>query len=119
MAFLHFAKQETDLNVIEVGMGGRLDATSLCKGNISLITSIDKDHTSYLGNTIQEIAFEKASIIKSGGMVFAVNENKDVVNTISKIAKNKSAKLHLLGNQFGICFSTHLSLRKIIEDPST
>jgi len=63
MAFLHFAEQETDINVIEVGMGGRLDATSLCKGDITIITSIAKDHTRYLGNKLEEIAFEKASVI--------------------------------------------------------
>ena len=49
MAFLHFAEQETDVNIIEVGMGGRLDATNLCKSDITIITSIAKDHTSYLG----------------------------------------------------------------------
>ena len=102
MAFLHFAKQGTDLNVIEVGMGGRLDATSLCKGNISLITSIDKDHTSYLGNTVQEIAFEKASIIKKNGTVFASKLSKEVHDVIKNISDQKSATAQFLGEHFDV-----------------
>ena len=55
MAFLYFSEAKTDINIMEVGMGGRLDATSLCKGNISIITSISYDHTPYLGDKIEEI----------------------------------------------------------------
>lgn len=102
MAFLYFAQQNTDINVIEVGMGGRLDATSLCGGDISIITSISYDHTDYLGDKIEEIAFEKASIIKMGGTVFAIKENKKVVEVIDRVAREKSANLHLLGDQFRI-----------------
>ncbi len=76
MAFLHFSEQKTDVNIMEVGMGGRLDATSLCKGDISIITSISKDHTSYLGEELEKIAFEKASIIKKGGTVFAMKGSR-------------------------------------------
>ena len=97
MAFLHFAEQETDVNVIEVGMGGRLDATSLCKGDITIITSIAKDHTSYLGNKIKEITFEKASVIKEGGTVFAVKWSKKVHEVIKKISDRQSANAQFLG----------------------
>ena len=100
MAFLHFAEQETDINVIEVGMGGRLDATSLCKGDITIITSIAKDHTSYLGTKIEEITFEKASVIKEGGTVFAIKGTKKVHEVIKSISDIKSASAQFLGEHF-------------------
>ena len=100
MAFLYFAEQETDINVLEVGMGGRLDATSLCKGDITIITSIAKDHTSYLGTKIEEITFEKASVIKEGGTVFAVKGTKKVHEVIKSISDIKSATAQFLGEHF-------------------
>ncbi|MBT3515759.1 MAG: bifunctional folylpolyglutamate synthase/dihydrofolate synthase [Nitrospina sp.] len=100
MAFLHFSEQKTDINVIEVGMGGRLDATSLCKGDITIITSIAKDHTHYLGEKLEKIAFEKASIIKNGGTVFATKGSKKVNEVIKKISDQKSATLQFLGEDF-------------------
>jgi len=102
MAFLHFSEQNTDINIIEVGMGGRLDATSLCKGDISIITSISKDHTSYLGEELGKIAFEKASILKEGGTVFAVKGVEEVNQVIKGIADQKSAELNFLGDHFWV-----------------
>ena len=55
MAFLYFHEKEVNWSVIETGLGGRLDATNLCKGQISIITSIALDHTQYLGNSLKEI----------------------------------------------------------------
>lgn len=66
MAFLYFARQKVDLAVMEVGLGGRLDATNVIVPLISIITSLSLDHTKLLGNTIAEIAFEKGGIIKPG-----------------------------------------------------
>lgn len=66
LAFVYFAEEKVDLAVLEVGMGGRLDATNIVKPLLSVITSIGLDHTQYLGNTIEEIAFEKGGIIKPG-----------------------------------------------------
>ncbi len=102
MAFLYFAEQKADVIVIETGMGGRLDATTLCKGNITIITSIAKDHTSHLGNTLKEIAFEKASIIKEHGTVFAVQGGKKVHDVIKKISRQKSADARFLGEHFNV-----------------
>lgn len=65
-AFLHFAKSSVDFAAIEVGMGGRLDATNIIEPKLSIITSLDYDHTRYLGATLEAIAHEKAGIIKSG-----------------------------------------------------
>lgn len=66
LAFLYFRDEKVDLAVLEVGMGGRYDSTNVIKPLVAVITSIDYDHMDYLGNTIEEIAFNKAGIIKSG-----------------------------------------------------
>ena len=64
LAFDYFVKEKTDINIIEVGMGGRLDSTNIITPLISVITNIGLDHTQFLGTTLEEIAFEKAGIIK-------------------------------------------------------
>ena len=64
LAFEYFAKEKTDINIIEVGMGGRLDSTNIINPLVSVITNIDLDHTHFLGNTLESIATEKAGIIK-------------------------------------------------------
>ena len=64
LAFEYFVKQKTDINIIEVGMGGRLDSTNIITPLVSVITNIGLDHTQFLGNTLELIAFEKAGIIK-------------------------------------------------------
>ena len=64
LAFEYFEKEKTDINIIEVGMGGRLDATNIIIPLISVITNIGLDHTQFLGNTLESIASEKAGIIK-------------------------------------------------------
>lgn len=66
MAFEYFREQQVDIAVIEVGMGGRLDSTNVITPMISVITNISRDHMKFLGNTLAEIAFEKAGIIKPG-----------------------------------------------------
>lgn len=65
MAFNYFAEQQVDIAVIEVGLGGRLDCTNIITPKLSIITNISLDHTQFLGNTVEEIALEKAGIIKS------------------------------------------------------
>ena len=64
LAFEYFVKEETDINIIEVGMGGRLDSTNIITPLVSVITNIGLDHTQFLGDTLEAIAFEKAGIIK-------------------------------------------------------
>ena len=66
LAFLHFAERKVDIAVIEVGLGGRFDATNVIQPLVSVITSISRDHMEYLGATVGKIAFEKAGIIKPG-----------------------------------------------------
>ncbi|OQY40257.1 hypothetical protein B6228_02000 [Candidatus Atribacteria bacterium 4572_76] len=71
MAFLYFFEEQVDYLVLEVGLGGRLDATNVCKPLISVITHIDYDHMDKLGNSIEEIAREKGGIIKPKGIVIS------------------------------------------------
>jgi len=66
MAFSYFAQQQIDIAVIETGLGGRLDSTNIVSPDLSIITNIGFDHTEFLGNTLSQIAFEKAGIIKPG-----------------------------------------------------
>lgn len=66
MAFLHFAQQRVDVGVVEVGLGGRLDATNVLRPRLALLTNVGFDHREYLGETLEQIAGEKAGIIKPG-----------------------------------------------------
>ena len=77
LAFQYFSKKEIDIAVVEVGMGGRLDATNIVTPILSVITSISLDHTKILGNTITKIAEEKAGIIKKGVPVIISKQKKD------------------------------------------
>ena len=91
MAFDYFVKEKTDINIIEVGMGGRLDATNIITPLLSVITNIGLDHTQFLGTTLGEIAFEKAGIIKNKIPVVVgefTNETKPVF--INCAQKNNS-----------------------------
>ena len=89
IAFLHFARESVDIAVLEVGMGGRLDATNVVEPMISVITDISLDHQKFLGNTVSEIAREKAGIIRPGGVVVTLPqqpEANDVIgNTILEL----------------------------------
>jgi dihydrofolate synthase / folylpolyglutamate synthase len=81
LAFDYFVKQEVDIAIVEVGMGGRLDSTNVIMPLISVITNIGLDHTQFLGNTLSEIAYEKAGIIKANIPVVIgeyTNETKEV-----------------------------------------
>jgi dihydrofolate synthase/folylpolyglutamate synthase len=89
IAFQHFARQRVDLAVLEVGMGGRLDATNVVEPRVSVITDISLDHQKYLGNTLSEIAREKVGILRSAGVAIALPqqpEANDVIgNTILEL----------------------------------
>ena len=86
MAFEYFSRRKVDLAVLEVGMGGRLDATNVVEPRVSVITDISLDHQKFLGNTVAEIAREKAGIIRPGGAVVTLPQQpqaNDVIgNTI-------------------------------------
>ena len=89
IAFEYFARKKVDIAVLEVGMGGRLDATNVIEPEISIITDISLDHQKFLGNTVTEIAREKAGIIRRGGVVVTLPQQpqaNDVIgNTILEL----------------------------------
>jgi dihydrofolate synthase / folylpolyglutamate synthase len=89
IAFVYFAREQVDMAVLEVGMGGRLDATNVVDPRVSVITDISLDHQKFLGNTVGEIAREKAGIIRRGGAVVTLPqqpEANDVIgNTILEL----------------------------------
>ena len=93
LAFDHFAKQEVDIAVIEVGMGGRLDSTNIITPEVSLITNISMDHTAHLGNTLPEIAREKAGIIKRDVPVVIGEKHKETTPVFKEIAEKHNSKL--------------------------
>ncbi|MCX6005048.1 MAG: bifunctional folylpolyglutamate synthase/dihydrofolate synthase [Chloroflexi bacterium] len=84
MAFLYFSKKNADYQVLEVGMGGRLDATNVVNPDICIITSISLDHTQILGETLEQIAGEKAGIIKPGCTVISAPQPTEVEAVIKR-----------------------------------
>ena len=103
-AYKYFSDKETDICIIETGLGGRLDATSAIEHNLlSIITSISLDHTDRLGNTIEKIAFEKAGIIKNNEPVLINPKNKGF-ETIKKIAEEKNCKILTPKNEIQLEF---------------
>lgn len=93
IAFLAFAKAKCDIVVLEVGMGGRLDATNVVRPAAALITPIALDHTEFLGNTIRKIAREKAGVIHRSAVVLTTNDDEAVLDVLQK----RAAKF---GNRF-------------------
>ncbi len=94
LAFDYFAHQKVDIAVIETGLGGRLDSTNIIQSEVSVITNIGLDHTALLGNTVQEIAREKAGIIKQNRPVVIGKRQKEVASIFESIASSKQAPLH-------------------------
>jgi dihydrofolate synthase/folylpolyglutamate synthase len=87
MAFLCFAEENVDLAVLEVGMGGRLDATNVVNPLLSIITDISLDHTEWLGSTIAAIAREKAGILRQGGTLIRLPQSAEADDVLNEIAK--------------------------------
>ncbi|MDW7691880.1 folylpolyglutamate synthase/dihydrofolate synthase family protein [Flammeovirgaceae bacterium SG7u.111] len=93
MAFDHFAKQEVDIAIIEVGLGGRLDSTNILSPLACLITNIGLDHTDMLGETLPEIAFEKAGIIKENTPVVIGEKHLETTPVFTEQARLKNAPI--------------------------
>jgi dihydrofolate synthase/folylpolyglutamate synthase len=93
MAFLHFAKIRADFQVIEVGLGGRLDATNVVSPQVCVITPIMLDHVLVLGDTIELIAGEKAGIIKPGVPVVASPQSSTAIDVFARVASERDARL--------------------------
>lgn len=94
IAFIYFKEQNVDFVVLEVGLGGRYDSTNIIESSlVSVITTIAYDHTEVLGNSLGEIAYQKAGIIKENGLVILYPQETEAESTIVKVAKEKNARL--------------------------
>lgn len=100
MAFMHFAQREVEIAVVEVGLGGRLDATNVLTPLVSVITSLSLDHTGLLGDTVAEIAAEKGGIIKHGVPVVSAAQPPEAMATLGRIAAEHRAPLTVVGQEW-------------------
>lgn len=95
MAFLYFKRKNCDIVILETGLGGRFDATNVIEENVmSIITKIALDHTEYLGDTVEKIAFEKCGIIKKNSIVVSARQEKAAEEVIKKRATEENNKLY-------------------------
>ena len=100
LAFLYFARKRVDVAVIEVGLGGRLDATNVVLPAVSVITSLSYDHTQFLGDTLAEIAGEKAGIIKPGVPVVVSPQKDEARHVIERIAAERGSPVVQVGRDY-------------------
>lgn len=100
VAFEYFAREKVDIAVIEVGLGGRLDATNVLHPVVSMITSLSFDHTHLLGNTLASIAAEKGGIIKPGIPVVTAPQAPEAQEVLERIAVERHAPLTLIGRDW-------------------
>ncbi|WP_282631042.1 bifunctional folylpolyglutamate synthase/dihydrofolate synthase [Empedobacter sedimenti] len=93
MAFEYFAQQKVDIAIIETGLGGRLDSTNIILPELSVITNIGLDHTQFLGDTLDKIAFEKAGIIKPNTAVVIGETTAETKPVFEQVAKDRNAEI--------------------------
>jgi len=96
LGFLHFARSAIDIGVIEVGLGGRFDATNVITPRVSVITSLSMDHMAWLGDTLDQIAFEKAGIIKPGVPVVSAPQQAEALVVLERVAAERNAPLTVI-----------------------
>ncbi len=102
LAFKYFSEKRADIVVAEVGMGGRLDATNVLVPEVAAITRIGLEHTNYLGNTIQEIAREKAGIAKTGVTLVTCERKPEALGVIAAACDKKDAPMKVIGKDFAV-----------------
>ncbi|MDG1993923.1 MAG: bifunctional folylpolyglutamate synthase/dihydrofolate synthase [Polaribacter sp.] len=107
MAFDYFATQKVDIAIIEVGLGGRLDSTNIITPEVAVITNIGLDHTQFLGETLPEIAFEKAGIIKNNTPVIIGERQDEVANVFVETAKKLDSEI-LFASDLAVNYQTDL-----------
>ena len=102
LAFLYFKRCEVDVAILEVGMGGRLDATNLVLPELSIITNISLEHQAYLGGDLRSIAREKGGIIKEGGVCITAATNRRVIDTLEEMCDQRRAVLYRMGRDMRV-----------------
>ncbi len=100
LAFVHFAQRSVDFAVVEVGLGGRLDATNVITPQVAIITSLSFDHTYLLGNTLADIAREKAGIIKPGVPTVSAPQDAEALDVIQQVCDERRSPLTLVGREW-------------------
>ena len=93
IGFEHFRRAHCEIAAVEVGMGGRLDATNALTPLLSIIMPVEFDHEPYLGYTLEQIAFEKAGIIKEGGVVVSAPQHPEAAAVLERVARERGARL--------------------------
>jgi dihydrofolate synthase/folylpolyglutamate synthase len=96
LGFLHFERSAVEVGVIEVGLGGRFDATNVVTPLVSVITSLSLDHMAWLGHTLDQIAFEKAGIIKPGRPAVSAPQPPEALAVIERVAQEREAPLTVI-----------------------
>ena len=102
VAFTYFYQKKVDIAVVEVGLGGRLDATNVIKPLVGVITPVSIDHTKQLGNDVISIAREKAGIIKPGLRIVISRQEDSVVSLFQKICREKKAAVYRVGRDINL-----------------
>ncbi len=112
MAYLYFARKHVDFAVLEVGMGGRFDATNIVEPLVAVITNISLDHCERLGDTVEQIAFEKAGIVKTGSVVVTAVDDEAAWNTILRRCHEEGTEVwRVMGPQARTQASADVQLR--------
>ncbi|MBC8256455.1 MAG: bifunctional folylpolyglutamate synthase/dihydrofolate synthase [Candidatus Marinimicrobia bacterium] len=99
MAFWYFKNEEVDIAILETGLGGRLDSVSVCDPLATVITPISLDHVEILGETISEIAFEKAGILKNGIPCISAKQKSEVADVLIKESQRINAPIHFVNDK--------------------
>jgi dihydrofolate synthase/folylpolyglutamate synthase len=115
VGFCYFAEQRVELAVLEVGLGGRLDATNACEPLVSVITDIGLDHMEYLGHTLREIAGEKAGILRQDGVLVTLSQNPEANAAIGEAAM----RLNVRGVDAARCLPGSFTARQPVLLPLT
>ncbi len=102
LAYAVFADAPVDVAVVEVGMGGRWDATNVADGDVAVVTPIDIDHTHFLGSTVEEIATEKAGIVKPGAVLVTAAQDPAVAEILTERVEQVSASRYAADEHFGV-----------------
>lgn len=105
IAFLYFLQKLVDVAVIEVGMGGRLDATNVVTPLVSVVSNISLDHEEYLGNRLEDIAWEKGGIIKDGGVCITAVKQRRIFAILEDICRKRGAEIYRVGRDMKVHIS--------------
>lgn len=104
LSFVYFADKAVDIAVVEVGLGGRLDATNIVRPDVAIVTEISRDHTQILGETLPEIAREKAGIFKASGAAITMPQQPGVLEAMREVAEKAGARLEVLGKDIDFSY---------------